>query len=89
MGHNDQLLLASKRGAARELFEETGIDVQKSLDRVQPLALTQEMSSGPRNEYKHRLFYVLKVTDSDFSSTGGVHPMDNMGSHLKVRDLFV
>jgi 8-oxo-dGTP pyrophosphatase MutT (NUDIX family) len=56
---------AAKCGSARELFEETGIDMRQSLDRFQPLWLAPH-SKNLRNEHKHRLFFVVPVTDSDF-----------------------
>jgi len=57
---NAQLELAGKVGAARELFEETGIDIRSSLDRLEPAALrngTKLDKDGHEilpNEYKHR-----------------------------------
>ena len=56
---NSQLLQASKRGASRELFEETGIDLRTQLDRLQPANLHREKGDNTKliNEYKHRLFF--------------------------------
>jgi len=80
-------------GAARELFEETGMDLRSSLDRLEPAALraknkVKSGSSGDEvltNEYKHRLFYFLSVKDDDFPKGGGVSPMGTEGKHLRVR----
>ena len=81
-----QLLRAGMTGAARELYEETGVDVRSSLHRLEPLVLQErasESSGKLENEYKHRLFFKLCVTDHDFPSTG-VAPMGDVGKHLKV-----
>jgi 8-oxo-dGTP pyrophosphatase MutT (NUDIX family) len=79
-----QLLTASRRGAARELFEETGINVQSQLDRMKPAFLRNtDDETVLENEYKHRLFFVLNVNDDDFAETGTA-PMGKDGAHLKV-----
>lgn len=71
-----QMTTASKRGSARELFEETGIDVRSNIERLHPAGLRisedQDKSSDPvlSNEYKNRLFYFLVVTDDDFPREG-------------------
>ncbi len=70
-----QLLLASRAGAARELYEETGLDVRYQLDRLEPAALrngTEFDDDGKpvlENELKHRLYFFLPVTDDDFWSS--------------------
>lgn len=86
--YETQLVVATKRGAARELFEETGMDVRKQLDRLNPAGLrpsaTLDKSHKPVlvNEYKHRLFYFLLVSDDDFPKNG----KKAMGSvNLRVR----
>jgi 8-oxo-dGTP pyrophosphatase MutT (NUDIX family) len=61
-----QLLLASKLGAARELFEETGIDVRSELDRLLPPFLHPQTNEAMPNESDHRIYYFLIVTDDDF-----------------------
>jgi 8-oxo-dGTP pyrophosphatase MutT (NUDIX family) len=67
-----QMTTASKRGCARELFEETGIDIRSTIERLNPvcLRLSQRMVEPQKpillNEYKHRIFYYLSVTDGDF-----------------------
>ena len=83
-----QLLLAARAGAARELYEETGMDVRYQLDRMEPAALrnTVEVDKNGKpiltNELKHRLYFFLAVTDEDFwssdrgdSDAGKMHPM--------------
>jgi hypothetical protein len=65
-----QLLFAAKIGAARELFEETGIEIRAHLDRLVPARLglfdpnTQELV----NELGHRLFFILTMTNNDFTT---------------------
>jgi 8-oxo-dGTP pyrophosphatase MutT (NUDIX family) len=83
-----QLLIAGKIGAARELFEETGIDVRSKLDRLNPASLRTEpkVKHGVeilQNEYNERLFYLLSVTDNDFA-TKGEKALGTDGKHLKV-----
>ena len=63
----EQLVLAGKLGAARELYEETGMDLRHQLDRLKPAKLFKKDKKGRvSNEYKSRLFYVLHLTDDDF-----------------------
>jgi 8-oxo-dGTP pyrophosphatase MutT (NUDIX family) len=86
-----QLLIAGKIGAARELFEETGIDVRSKLDRLEPASLRTEakVKHGVeilQNEYNYRLFYLLTVTDDDFATKGEI-PFGTDGKHLKVSAL--
>ena len=70
-----QLLLASRAGAARELYEETGLDVRYQLDRVEPATLRDEIEFDKngtpilKNEFKNRLYFFLPVTDNDFLSS--------------------
>jgi 8-oxo-dGTP pyrophosphatase MutT (NUDIX family) len=62
-------------GVARELYEETGIDLRTQLQRICPVPLYPNNSNSIRNphqlqnmnEYKHRLFYSVIVTDMDFA----------------------
>ena len=67
-----QLLHAAKAGTAREIFEETGIDVRADLDRLEPAILRSNPETSKKgkellqNEYKQRLFFFLNVTDADF-----------------------
>lgn len=88
---NTQLILACKMGAARELYEETGMDLRDDLTRFEPAALrtanTRSKKHGVEvltNEYKKRLFYFLSVTDNDFPTDGGKHPMGKDGKNLRV-----
>jgi 8-oxo-dGTP pyrophosphatase MutT (NUDIX family) len=65
----EQLLYAAKLGASREFFEETGLDIRKSLDRLEPAKLytaSEQPKNKLPNEYKHRLFFNLYLTDDDF-----------------------
>lgn len=63
----EQLLLAGKMGTARELFEETSIDLRNSLERLEPTKLySKERKDKLSNEYKNRLFYTVHLRDDDF-----------------------
>lgn len=79
------LQYAGRVGAARELWEETGIHVDP--DRLQPLQLYRTETGQPHliNEFKHRLFYLLRITDADLPTEGSVAPMENSGPHSHVR----
>jgi hypothetical protein len=67
-----QLQLAAREGAARGLFDETGIDVRHELDRMKPAVLRMnppaDASGTPylRNEYETRMFYFLSISEEDF-----------------------
>lgn len=71
------LVLACKIGAARELYEETGIDLRNNLNRLQPVPL-RDNSNNKVNEkdddltcrFKHRLFFNICLTDADFVTEG-------------------
>lgn len=83
-----QMTAASKRGSARELFEETGLDVRSNVERLQParLRLSQTVDKSGNtmlvNEYKNRMFFFLLVTDDDFPKEG----REAFGSsHLKLK----
>ena len=86
-----QLLEAAKAGAARELWEETGINVQSQLHRLQPAALKSSNTATELScEIKHRLFFFLAVTDEDFLSSDKtseqlVGPLGTEGRHLKIK----
>lgn len=61
------LLAAAKLGAARELFEETSIDVRQNLKRLQPAPLRLVGTDKELHcELKKRIYFFLKVTDEDF-----------------------
>jgi 8-oxo-dGTP pyrophosphatase MutT (NUDIX family) len=90
-----QLLLAAQKGVARELFEETGMDMREQLYRLEPAALRSEEATYKDGEiimtceHRKRLYFFLQVTDVDFPS--GVHgingfksPMSEAGKELLV-----
>ncbi|GKZ00116.1 hypothetical protein MPSEU_000965700 [Mayamaea pseudoterrestris] len=79
-----QLLWAARSAAARELYEETGMDVRSSLERIQPVTLHTKSSKKLDNELKNRLFFKLVINDSDFLATG-VAPLGSIGMHLKLK----
>ena len=82
---NDVLLEAAKSGTARELFEETGIDIRGELNRLDPVALsTGDAQLGCMLENK--CYFSLHVSDDDFPTEGPglVHPKDTNGSNLSV-----
>jgi 8-oxo-dGTP pyrophosphatase MutT (NUDIX family) len=91
--YRTQLTMATKTGAARELFEETGIDVRKHLDRLNPAGLRSspkiDKAHNPIlvNEYKHRLFYFLMVTDDDFPIKDGQKAIGSVD--LQVRSFLI
>jgi 8-oxo-dGTP pyrophosphatase MutT (NUDIX family) len=71
----EQLYRASQMGCAREVYEETTIDVRQQLDRLLPMVLynkdVKDASSKTGqliNEFKHRIFFVCEVNDDDFPS---------------------
>jgi 8-oxo-dGTP pyrophosphatase MutT (NUDIX family) len=70
-----QLLIAARAGAARELYEETGMDLRYQLDRLEPAALRSDVAFDKHGkptlncELKHRLYFFLPVSDEDFLST--------------------
>lgn len=72
-----QLFLAARAGCAREIYEETTIDLrsQEQIDRLLPLIVRRKDDSSNSdtsklcNEFKDRLFFVAQVLDSDFPSS--------------------
>ena len=61
------MLSAGKAGAARELWEETGIDMRQNLERLLPAALRQSDTETMLScELKKRVYFFLSVDDSDF-----------------------
>jgi len=64
----EHLLFAAKKAAARELFEETGLDFRNELARLEPahLAAKPHKPSLLTNEFHHRIFFVIHVDDHDF-----------------------
>lgn len=64
-----ELEVAGKLGAARELYEEAGMDIRKScLDRLQPVNVHTKKDEKETASFmwKKRLFFVLRVNDDDF-----------------------
>ena len=67
-----QLQLAAREGAARHLFDQTGIDVRRHLDRLKPAVLRLNPpvdTNGTKylkNEYENKLFYFLSIAEEDF-----------------------
>lgn len=73
-----QLFFAAKCGGARELYEETGIDVRSQLERLEPIILrtTEDKDESQlQNEHKHRVFFRLDISDDDFPASGEARPM--------------
>jgi 8-oxo-dGTP pyrophosphatase MutT (NUDIX family) len=90
-----QLLLAAQMGAARELFEETGMDLREQLHRLEPAALRSEDAIKEKGdivltcELKKRLYFFLHVTNDDFpigvhGKHNFTHPMTTPGNELLV-----
>ena len=80
------LVLACKIGAARELYEETGIDLRNSLNRLQPVPLRDDNSSKVNEKeddltcrFKHRLFFKICLTDDDFVTDEGFDSKMGLG----------
>jgi len=67
----DILILAGKIGAARELYEETGIDIRSALDRLHPVRLWNKVKKKSLFcEFKQRLFFKLSLEGGDFLTAG-------------------
>ena len=70
--------------AARELFEETGIDVRSQLDRLRPL----ELSASPleRLEKFHgRMYFELEISEADSSfAEGSLPPLTSEDFRLRL-----
>ena len=71
-----QLYLSARMGCAREIYEETSIDLRNDIDRLLPMILHENGSGDSStkdmcNFYKDRLFFCAQVVDQDFSSS---HP---------------
>jgi len=63
----DDPILPYKICATRELYEETGIDLRDSLDRLQPVQLKLSKANKISCEYKKRLFFTAQIFDRDIS----------------------
>ncbi|KAL3775931.1 hypothetical protein ACHAW5_011321 [Stephanodiscus triporus] len=91
----DILMQACKIGAARELFEETGMDIRSELDRLQPARLWDSSKDSLINVLKFRLFFKLRLEDSDFAagdieskiSLGLVQSMNTSPPHLMASSI--
>ena len=89
-----QLQLAGRIAIGRELWEETGMDLRNDLSRFELAVLGNDdkKSSSPLAELpnlrKSRLYYFLRLSDSDFVSEddGGVAPRGTEGSSLRVSE---
>ncbi|GKY91193.1 hypothetical protein MPSEU_000092000 [Mayamaea pseudoterrestris] len=86
-----QLQLAGKIGASREFKEETGINIRDSLSRFEPAVLQEKIrtESGRlavlSNLYKGRLFYFVRLFDTDFvSAMEGVGPNGAEDSGVQI-----
>ena len=81
------LVLACKIGAARELYEETGIDIRNDLDRLHPVKI-REKDNGvftKSHVLKHRLFFKICFGDEDFV-TEGFDSKDKLGWSRSMND---
>mmetsp|Transcript_18659 Transcript_18659/g.26443 ORF Transcript_18659/g.26443 Transcript_18659/m.26443 type:complete len:535 (+) Transcript_18659:98-1702(+) len=90
------LAYAAKRAAARELFEETGLDFRDQLDRFEPAHLYEQPSKPDflTFEHKHRIYFRINVNDNDFfqQKTGDARlskdytmPLCGQGSYLFLK----
>lgn len=89
---NKILLEAAKMGAARELFEETGIDIRTQLHRLEPVRLYKDGDETALvNALQNKLYFFLNVTDDDFfkgveeEEAGLTYPQGEHGKNLGLR----
>jgi 8-oxo-dGTP pyrophosphatase MutT (NUDIX family) len=93
-----QLMIAAQLGAARELYEETGLDVRDKVYRMEPAALRNAITTNKNGKFvltcelKKRLYFFLPITDDDFISPDSVDetvkltgPMTEEGIHLRLK----
>ena len=87
-----RVMAACQKGTARELLEETGLDVTDQLDRLQPAVLRKakkgagQSAAPPTNELNKRQYFVLMVNDDDFfrgESSNDNNSSSNDGDELK------
>ncbi|KAL3769022.1 hypothetical protein ACHAWO_006788 [Cyclotella atomus] len=85
----DHLLQACKIGAARELFEETGMDLRSTIDRLVPIQVRQSSDDEGKLlcQFKKRIFFSVEVSEYDFFTKGAgfVKAMNKNLSHLKLK----
>ncbi|KAG7363443.1 hypothetical protein IV203_026803 [Nitzschia inconspicua] len=71
---NAQLQIAAREAAARQLFENTGLDIRHSMNRFKPAILRLNPPTDAKgvqylkNEYNNRLYYFLQVDEEDFAT---------------------
>lgn len=67
IGGPNFLLHACKIGAARELFEETGMDLRTSLDRLTPVQVRKSCDDEETLscQFKKRVFFSVDISDAD------------------------
>jgi len=95
-----QLAMAAQAGAARELYEETGIDVRSEAYRLEPAALRNDTDMDEHGELvmtcevEKRLYFFLQLKDEDFQQDSDpennnnanlVAPMSEIGSNLRLK----
>jgi NTP pyrophosphohydrolases including oxidative damage repair enzymes len=90
---NKILLEAARMGTARELFEETGMDVRAQLHRLEPVRLYKD-GDGTflENALQNKLYFFLNVTDKDFftgtqdeDEAALTYPHGESGKHLGLK----
>lgn len=78
-----QLQIAAREGAARQLYEATGIDVRAHLERLKPAVLQMHPVADAtghkllKNEHENSLFYFLQVAEEDFQPTQATADQDD------------
>jgi len=63
----DVRLLAAKMAAARELWEETGLDVRQNLERLQEAPLKSPNALELTCEIEKRIYFYLQLKNDDFT----------------------
>ncbi|KAL3796934.1 hypothetical protein HJC23_000687 [Cyclotella cryptica] len=89
----DDTLLPYKICATRELYEETGIDLRNSMDRLKPVQLRSPKANELQCEYKHRIFFSAQLTDQDLdhvhagksSKTGLTQAMNKIPPNIMLK----
>jgi 8-oxo-dGTP pyrophosphatase MutT (NUDIX family) len=73
----DHLLQACKIGAARELFEETGMDLRSTIDRLVPIQVRQSSDDEGKLlcQFKKRIFFSVEVSEYDFFTKVCTQPL--------------